>query len=218
MATTRVPEPRAAFVPAPAGTHNAVCVDAIDLFDVERSYGGKSWKEDQVRFVFQIERRIAAADVNASIVGLTDPAMIADRKKLIGQRFSVRTFGQKVSMDPKAGLRKLVEAWTGRAWGIGEQFDSEKFVGMPCFLTVVHKKGGEDGSKIYANIGGIAPVMKDEATGQPLRPVLAPDNYTRAAQAVPEGNPHATSPFEGEDADLPPFAPVSDEDVPDFGQ
>lgn len=198
MAVLRVPEPKVAFIPAPAGIHNAVCVDFIELKDVERSYGGKTWKEDQGRFVFQIERRITEADVRASLAGISDPKVVADRMKLVGQRFTIRTFGQKLSMDPKANMRQLIEGWTGRQFKIGDTFDPESLVGEPCFVTVVHKLGGQNGTSTYANVSNIGPVMKDD-TGQPFKPVIAPENYVRVqpqAEQATDGAPE-------NDADIP---------------
>lgn len=178
MAKARVPEKSGgAFLPCPAGTHNAVCVDAVDLHDVERSYGGETWKEEQVRFVFQVEKRITETDARA-LQNRDDAA------KLVGQRYSVRTFGMKVSLHDKAKLRAFVEGWLGESLPVGYEFDSEAFVGRPCFLTVVHKLGGDDGKRVYANITGIAPVMKDDA-GNPFRPVIAPEGYTREVDRAP---------------------------------
>lgn len=178
----KVPEKSSgAFIPCPAGTHNAVCVDCVEIKDVERSYGGKTWKEDQVRFTFQVEKRISEADVQAKLKAMAGaaPEQIESAKKLAGQRFGVRTFGMKQSMHDKAGLRKFVQAWLGRDFKVGEELDPETLVGVPCFLTVVHKMGGEHNDRVYANIGGIAPIMVDGETGQPLKAPIAPENYVR---------------------------------------
>lgn len=181
----KVPEKSSgAFIPCPAGTHNAVCVDCVEIKDVERSYGGKTWKEDQLRFVFQVEKRISEADVQAKLKAMAGaaPDQIASAKKLAGQRFSVRTFGMKQSMHDKAGLRKFVEAWLGKQFAVNEELDPESLIGTPCFLTVVHKMGGEHNDRVYANIGGIAPIMLDGETGQPLKAPISPENYTRQSE------------------------------------
>jgi len=76
------------FVPCPAGTQNAVCVDVIEIKDVEKEFGGKKWKEDQYKFVFQVEKTLPD-----------------------GKRFVVSTFGMKASLHEKAKLRSFLEAW-----------------------------------------------------------------------------------------------------------
>ena len=143
------------FVPCPAGTQNAVCVDVVTIKDVERNYGGKSWKEDQFKFVFQVEKTMDN-----------------------GKRFVISTFGMKASLHEKATLRKFLEAWNGSPFKVGDDVDPESFYARPCFLTVVHKKGGQDGTLTYANISGIAPIM--EVDGVPVRAPIKPDaNYVR---------------------------------------
>ena len=195
----KVPEKRGgAYIPCPAGTHNAVCVDCIELKNVERSYGGKTWTEDQVRFVFQIEKRMTEVDIRAKLKAWPDASdeQIAETKKLAGQRFTVRTFGMKQSMDPKAKLRGLVEGWLNKSFVVGEDFDPESLVGEPCFLTVIHKPDANNTGVVYANIGSVAPIMLDSESGQPLKAPIAPENYERAGQAQHES------------------APESDEDIP----
>ena len=151
------------FIPCPAGTHNAVCVDVIRLTDVARAFGDKSWTETQYKFVFQVEK--AMPD---------------------GKRFIVQTFGMKESMHEKAKLRAFLEAFAGRKFEVGEDVDPDAFYGKPCFLTVVHKKGGQDGTLIYANLGGIAPPM--EIDGALVRPAISPDaNYVRVKDRPAEG-------------------------------
>lgn len=143
------------FVPCPAGTQNAVCVDVIEIKDVEKEFGGKKWKEDQYKFVFQVEKTLPD-----------------------GKRFVVSTFGMKASLHEKAKLRSFLEAWRGKPFSVGEEVDAMSFYGLPCFLTVIHKKGGQDGTATFANISGIAPVM--EVDGVPVRTPIKPDaNYVR---------------------------------------
>lgn len=213
MKPLKVQEKMGAFVPCPAGTHNAVCVDVVEIEGVERSYGGKTWKEDQLRFVFQIEKKITKNDLKDFA-----PDRLPDAQKLVGQRFSIRTFGMKQSVDPKANLRKFIEAWLGRPMRLNETLNEDvelvygdevtPLVGLPCFLTVVHKMGGDHGTTVYANVGGIAPIMVDSETGKPLKAPLKPENYVRAKdreQVVANAENAAESGG---------FEPVGDDDIP----
>ncbi len=69
-----------------------------------------------------------------------------------------------LSTDKKANLRKDLEAWRGRAFSPEEvtAFKVETIVGANCLLNVIHKPSA-DGSKIYANVGGIMPLPKGTA-------------------------------------------------------
>ena len=66
---------------------------------------------------------------------------------------------------------------------VAEFFPGTDYRRVSCFLTamrltVVHKQGGQDGTLVYANISGIAPVM--EVDGVPVRTPIKPDaNYVR---------------------------------------
>ena len=42
------------FVPAPAGTHSAVCVDIVDLGEIEITYQGKTSRKHKIVIVWQI--------------------------------------------------------------------------------------------------------------------------------------------------------------------
>ena len=42
------------YTPAPAGTHQAVCVDVVDLGVIEKTWQGKTRRQPCVQFRFQI--------------------------------------------------------------------------------------------------------------------------------------------------------------------
>ena len=65
-----------------------------------------------------------------------------------------------LSMHEKANLRKDLESWRGKGFTEkeAENFDITKLLGIPCMLSVIHKKAknGND----YAIISGIATLPK----------------------------------------------------------
>lgn len=128
------------FTPAPAGTHNAVCVDVIDLGEQETSFGPKH----RCRFVWEID----------------------ELRPEHGDRFLVFAT-VNVSLHETSSMGKLLRGWRGRDFTKEELdgFDVEKVVGAPCLLSVVHNEG-RDG-KTYANVNTASPLPKGM---EPLRP------------------------------------------------
>lgn len=119
------------FIPCPAGTHQAVCVDVVDLGEQPTQYGPKR----KVKIVWQVNE-------------LMDD----------GSRFSVQN-RYTASLNEKAILRKDLESWRGRPFTEEELkgFDIEKLLGANCLLSVIH---AESGDKTYANVKSISPLMK----------------------------------------------------------
>lgn len=132
------------FQPAPAGTHAAVCCDVRDLGVLETTWQGETKKQHKVLLSWQIDE-------------LRDDG----KPYLISRRYTC-------SLHEKAGLRKDLEAWRGRAFTEAElhQFDLETILGKGCLLNVVHKQSGGD---TYANVAGVmalprgmtAPTVRD---------------------------------------------------------
>jgi hypothetical protein len=79
-----------------------------------------------------------------------------------------------VSMNEKAGLRLLLEAWRGKSY-TAEQAEAgvpvHKLEGVPALISVEHKKSGA--GRVYAKIKTIFPLPKGT-----LLPEL--NGYTRA--------------------------------------
>ena len=76
--------------------------------------------------------------------------------------------GEKITTDTNAGItnraddkaRQFAETLLGRELGIGEDFDSDSIVGLPCTFTVKHdepveKKNGETG--YYCSVDDVFP-------------------------------------------------------------
>ena len=163
------------FTPAPAGSHAAVCVDVVDLGVLTVEWGGKAKKQHKVRVVWQIDE---------------------DRED--GTPFQVHR-RYTLSLHEKAGLRKDLESWRGRAFSEQELdgFDVEVLIGVPCLLSVIHSKGN-DGS-VFANVASIMKLPKGMSAPTPR-------DYVRVCERQPEEQTQAVG--------TQPFGDITDEDVP----
>lgn len=124
------------YAPAPAGVHQGVCVDVVDMGMLEVTYAGKTKQQHKVRLVWQIDE--------------TNPET--------GERFIAQK-RYTLSLSEKATLRKDLESWRGRAFTRKEEmgFDLEKLIGVNGFLNVmqVQKNGAT-----YANVASVMPIKK----------------------------------------------------------
>lgn len=116
------------FIPAPAGIHNAVCVDVTPLKGKDTLYGWKKY----FRIVWEI-----------------------DEKMENGKRF-IASKQYTPSLHPKSTLHKDLTAWRGKAFTAEELkgFDIEKILGSPCNIAITHTD--KDGT-IYSNVTAIVP-------------------------------------------------------------
>lgn len=123
------------FEPAPAGLHQAVCVDVVDMGILEVTYAGNTKKQHKIRVVWQL-----------------DETMEDGKPFIVQKRYTL-------SLHEKATLRKELEGWRGKPFTRDEEmgFDVERLIGVNCFINVVHtaKEG-----KTYANVAGIVPLKK----------------------------------------------------------
>jgi hypothetical protein len=119
------------FEPAPAGTHQAVCVDVIDKGMQDTQFGRKH----KVDLAWQI----------AELRGDGKPFLVFKRYTL--------------SLNEKANLRKDLESWRGQPFTPAEeaQFDVERLLGANCLINVQHKQTGD---KTYANVMSVMPLLK----------------------------------------------------------
>jgi len=165
------------FKPAPAGLHRAVCVDVVDLGWQEDSFDTSKTKP-KIRLMFEIDEEI-------------EP----------GKRFIVSTqFNVPQSLaSKKSSLVQTLTSWRGRPFTPEEvkAFDSEKLIGAPCQLNIIHSDPTSDG-KVYANIDSIVPAHKDGklfASGKYIRMKDREDwkaPKLSAFDVPPESEPTAT--------------------------
>lgn len=122
------------FTPAPAGTHQAVCCDVVDLGFIESSFTpGK--QQHKIAVVWQISED-----------------MENGKPFLVQQRYTL-------SLDEKANLRRDLESWRGKPFSEAELmgFDVENLLGANCLLSIVHV---DRQGKVYANVKSVSPLMK----------------------------------------------------------
>ncbi len=125
------------YTPAPEGTHQAICVDVIDLGLLDNAFKPGT-KQHKVNVVWQIGE-------------------IRDDGKR-HQVYKRYTF----SINEKATLRHDLESWRGKAFTRDEEmgFDIETVIGANCIVNVQHRV--KDG-KTYANVVSVMPLMKGMA-------------------------------------------------------
>lgn len=128
-----------------AGNQAAVCVAVIDLGTHRSDKYGKDQRE--LYFAWEL--------VDCPIAG-------QNQNHVIKQTY---TF----FFSEKANLRKMAEAWRGKPYKEGEEFVASSLVGKGCLINVVHKASA-DGTKTYANVGGVGPLVKGMPTPKAALP------------------------------------------------
>jgi hypothetical protein len=167
------------FTPAPEGVHQAVAVDVIDLGYMDSTWQGKTSKKHKIDLVWQIEET-----------------------RDDGKRFCLYK-RYTLSLGEKANLRKDLESWRGKAFTATELagFDVETIIGVNCLINVQHSTSA-DGSKTYANVVSVMPLIKG-------MPKLAAEGYVRQVKGEAGGDSQESPPDED-------FGPITDADGPPF--
>lgn len=150
------------YIPAPAGTHAAVCVDVVDLGVLEVNFGGKTKKQHKINIVWQI-----------------DEVREDNRPYQVQKRYTL-------SLHEKAGLRKDLESWRGRPFTQEELdgFDVETVLSAPCMLNVIHNV--KDGST-YANVTALMKLPKGMTSPSPRDYVRVCDRpATQGEEVAPD--------------------------------
>lgn len=150
-----------AYTPAPAGVHQAVCVDVIDKGLLEVTYAGKTKKQHKVSLAWQI-----------------DEVRDDGKRHLVYKRYTL-------SLNEKATLRKDLESWRGRAFTREEEigFDVETVLGANCLINVQHNTQGD---KTYANVVAVMPLARGMAKLMPLEYVREQDRAETVADGAAE--------------------------------
>lgn len=123
------------YTPAPAGSHQAVCVDVIDKGVLEVTYAGKTKKQHKVSLAWQIEE-------------LRDDG----KRFIVYKRYTL-------SLNEKATLRHDLESWRGRPFTDDELagFDVETVIGANCLISVQQRQVQD---KVYANVTAVMALPK----------------------------------------------------------
>jgi hypothetical protein len=128
------------YTPLPSGSHVARCYSIVDLGSHDDTYQGETRKRHTVRIGWEVPGE------RIDVGGEDKPASISKTYTL--------------SLNEKAGLRKELEGWRGRAFTADELrgFDLAKLIGQECLLSVIHETK-QDG-KVVAKITSISRLPK----------------------------------------------------------
>lgn len=117
--------------PAPEGTHQAVCVDVIDLGKVPNKFKDGALQH-KINLAWQINE-------------LRDDG----KRFLVYKRYTL-------SLHEKATLRKDLESWRGKPFEESElPFDIERLIGANCLLNVIHNGNFANVSSVMAPMKGM---------------------------------------------------------------
>jgi len=155
------------YTPAPSGTHQAVCVDVIDI-----GLKPNMFREGAMQHKIDIAWQL--------------PELRDDGKRhVVFKRYTL-------SLNDKATLRHDLESWRGKQFTAEELengFDMDKLYGVNCLVGIKHEADRNDPSKIYANISAILPLPKNMEKIAALRERNeAPPKWVveKQSQAIPE--------------------------------
>lgn len=128
------------FELVPAGTHIAICYRFIDRGTQQSSYQGKPKLRHEIMLSWE----------------LPDEMMSDGRPFTISKVYTW-------SMSEKAALRADLESWRGKSFNDGDfdgpnAFNVRKLLGVPCMLTVIHKRR-DDGSDSH-NVSSVGKIVK----------------------------------------------------------
>lgn len=146
---------------APAGTFVATCLDIQDQFGVDRPK-------------FENPQETEKLDITRFLFGFSGQD---------NQTYKVQSFEFRISGSPKSNLIKFLTSWLGSPPKYGWDYCELKAQG--AMITVAHKQS-RDGTKTYANIVGISPVI-DQLKAQVL-PIEA-FAQAQASNAAPSQSP-----------------------------
>ena len=130
------------FDPVPEGAHPAICDMFVDL-GLQESTGKFGTK---VKHKIYLRWQIPGLRLKYEKDGVEHEGPMT-----IGAQYTL-------SLHEKAGLRKILQSWRGRAFTEAElkKFDVTTVVGKPCLISVSHTP--KDGGGVYANINAVMQV------------------------------------------------------------
>ncbi len=166
------------FIPAPAGTWAAVCVDVEDLGMLEVTFGGKNKTQHKIRIVWQI------SEVKSD-----------NKPYTASKRYTL-------SLHEKSTLRKDLESWRGRKFTPveSEGFDVETVLSVPCMLNIIHE---EKQGETYANVTAVMKLPKGMESLSPRDYVRKCDRKAEAIAEVAPVEETYDDQFRVSDEDIP---------------
>lgn len=141
------------YEPVEAGTYAARCYSMVYMGTLDESFQGQEKTLKKVRLTFEL------------------PTELKVFKEENGEQPCVISKDFTLSMHEKAGLRKFLQNWRGKAFTEDEakKFDITILLGKPCMLSVIHKTSEKTG-KTYAEIGGVSTLMKGMVMPEQINP------------------------------------------------
>ena len=140
------------FQPVEAGTYTARCYSMIHIGTVTEEYNGEKKEANKVRLTFELPTEMKVFKEENG-----------EQPQVIGKDFTL-------SMHEKAGLRKFLSSWRGKAFTDDEAkaFDITKLLGVACTLGITHKVSKT--GKTYAEISSVSTLMKGMAIADQINP------------------------------------------------
>lgn len=131
------------FDPIEAGSYPARCYSMVQIGTIEEVIQGKVKHLNKVRISWEL------------------PTELKVYKEGEGEKPAIISKEFTLSMNEKATLRKFLEGWRGLAFTDEESkaFDITALLGVPCMLTIIHKKSQSSGNT-YAEISSVSKVPK----------------------------------------------------------
>lgn len=167
--------------PHPEGQYAALCIDLIDLGEVETTWQGKTRKQHKIVVRFFCDEWFNDNE------GKPRPLWVDKRL----------TF----SLHEKGAMRPFLESWRGRAFSdveLHEGFNVAKLLHVPALIQIAHNVTSE---RTYANIQAILKLPKG------MNPPGVPTGYVRVKDRPPKDQQNGAGPNGGsryeDDDDLP---------------
>jgi hypothetical protein len=130
--------------------HPAVLVGLVHLGTTEQEYNGKKYDRDKILLVWEL-------------VAETDSE---------GKNFIVEA-DYTFSLNEKAGLRKIIEGWSGKTIPEGTDLDLLKFLGRGCMLNLTEEISAKQ--KKFIEVASVNPLLKNMQVPAPSHEAFAFD-------------------------------------------
>ena len=153
------------YDPPPEDTYPAVCVDVVDLGEIESQYAGETRLRHVVKLIWQIDY-------------LREDGLRYE----LSRRFTL-------SLHEKAALRGFLERWRGKRFTAEELkgFDLERILGVNGQLQVLHNTSID--GKVWANVETVTPIIRGQEKLAPTNYIRAQDRVEAPDKDNPSDAP-----------------------------
>lgn len=153
--------PKTAWELAPEGTHNAECIQFVDMGTQKTNFNGKEGEARQCRIYFH----------------LVDEKTKDGKNVVIFQKYTY-------SPSPKSNLMKTLKAWLNVK---DSNFDMDEVIGKPALVTVQHSDTGEYANVV--NVAALTKGAKISKSKEPHYSLhLNPEDFdANVFNELPEG-------------------------------